>query len=100
MATVAPAVYGHITKDPEICGGKACIDNTRVRVVDIVYLLKEGHSPEQMLREYPSLTLAQVHAALSYYYDHPDEIEASIAADEGWRERHERAKAEYLSRRG
>jgi hypothetical protein len=48
--------------------------------------------------EYPDLSLAQVHAALTYYYDHVDEIEAEFAEDEGWEEEHERRKAEYLAR--
>jgi hypothetical protein len=56
--------------------------------------------PDEM-REYYSdrpLTLAEVHAALAYYYDHSDEIEAELAAEEGRCERHECAKAEYLAR--
>ena len=68
MATAAKTVYSHITKQPEVRGGKACVDDTRIAVVDIVSLFKEGQSPEQMLVEYPSLNLAQVHAALSYYF--------------------------------
>ena len=92
-------VYSHITKVPGVCGGRACIDGTRIRVLDIVYLHREGKSPEQMLEAYPSLNLAQVYAALSYYYENPEEIEAFIAEDEKWDERHEREKAEYLSRK-
>ncbi len=65
MATAT--VYSHITKDPEVCGGKACVDGTRVRVLDLVCLMRQGLSPEEMLGAYPSLNLAQVYAALSYY---------------------------------
>lgn len=97
MSTAAPAVFSHITKDPEVRGGKACIDHTRVAVVDIVYMLKAGHPPEQMLTEYP-LNLGQVHAALSYYYDHPEEIEASMSEDDRAEEEFERERAEYLRR--
>jgi uncharacterized protein (DUF433 family) len=80
MATAAKTVATHITKDPRVCGGKACIDSTRIRVMDLVLLHQRGLKPEEML-EYFSvpLTLAQVHGALAYYYDHPDEIEADIA---------------------
>jgi uncharacterized protein (DUF433 family) len=101
MATAAAAkVYSHITKTPGVCGGKACIDGTRIRVMDIVVLHKSGMPPEQMLDFYSSrpLTLAEVYAAISYYYDNPDEIEASFAEDERWEAEHERRKAEYLSR--
>ena len=41
MATAAKTVYSHVTKDPEVCGGKACIDGTRIRVVDIVSLKRQ-----------------------------------------------------------
>jgi len=92
-------VYSHITKIPGVCGGRPAIDDTRVRVVNIVFLHQEGYTPEQMLEQYPDLNLAQVHAALAYYYDHPDEINAYIEEDKAWDERHERDKAEFLSKR-
>jgi len=80
MATAAKTVATHVTKDPRVCGGKACIDNTRIRVMDVVLLQRQGLKPEDML-EYFSvpLGLAQVHGALTYYYDHPDEIEGDIS---------------------
>ena len=59
----------------------------------------QGKTPEQILIEYPDLNLAQVHAALAYYYDHQGEIEAELAQDEGSDERYERRKAEALARR-
>ena len=75
-------VYPHIRKVEGMCGGRPCIDGTRVRVVTIVFLQKEGHTPEQILEKYPDLNLAQVHAALTYYYDNPEEIDAYIAEDD------------------
>jgi uncharacterized protein (DUF433 family) len=95
-----PAEYPHIAKTPGVCGGQARIDGTRISVMDVVLLYKWGMKLDEM-REYYSdrpLTLAELHAALAYYYDHNDEIEAEIAADAGRQERHERAKAEYLAR--
>jgi uncharacterized protein (DUF433 family) len=100
MATAARTGYAHITKDPKICGGKACLDDTRIRVMDIVELQREGKKPEDMLNVFAlPLTLAQVHAALAYYYDHREEIETSFTEDDRWEEEHERAKAEHLGRR-
>jgi len=101
MATTAnKQVYAHITKDPKVYGGKACIDGTRIRVMDIVCLLEEGYTPEKMLNVFATpLTLGQVHAALTYYYDHKDEIEASFAKDEKIVAEYDRKRAEYLSRR-
>jgi uncharacterized protein (DUF433 family) len=79
MATAAKTVATHITKDPRVCGGKACIDGTRIRVMDIMLLQRKGLKPEDMI-EYFSvpLSLAQIHGALTYY-DHPDEIERDIS---------------------
>jgi uncharacterized protein (DUF433 family) len=102
MATaLEPATYPHIERSPGVRGGKACIAGTRIAVKDIVGLDRQGLRPEEMLEYFSSrpLTLAEVHAALTYYYDNQGEIEAEFAAEEGWEERHERAKAEYLSRR-
>ena len=45
------------------------------------------------------LSLAQVYAALAYYYDHTEEIEASFAEEDKAEEEHERKRAEYLERR-
>lgn len=98
MATAPKLVYSHITKAPDVRGGRACVDGRRIAVVDIVFLWKEGQSPEQILEAYPALTLAQVHAALSYYYENPAEIEAELVEDDGWEEEDERLKAEYLAR--
>jgi uncharacterized protein (DUF433 family) len=92
--------YLHIVKTPSVRGGKVRIDGTRISVRDIVLLQKWDMKPDEM-REYYSdrpLTLAEVHAALAYYYDHSEEIDVEIAADEGRAERYERAKAEYFAR--
>jgi uncharacterized protein (DUF433 family) len=78
----------HIAKTPGICGGKACIAGHRIRVMDIV--AQHDHwkmSPEQIVAEvYPSITLADVFAALAYYHDHRAEIEASFEEDRKWEE--------------
>ena len=77
MATAPQLTYPYITHDPEVRAGKACIEGTRLAVVDIVLLHKRGHTPEEMQTYYMRpLTLAQVHSALAYYYDHREEVEA------------------------
>jgi uncharacterized protein (DUF433 family) len=99
MATAAKAFYGHITHNPRVLGGRACIDDTRIRVLDIVQLLQEGRRPEEMLDVFAvPLTLAQVHAALAYYYDHPQEVEEAYRDGERWEAEYERDRAEYLGR--
>jgi uncharacterized protein (DUF433 family) len=99
MATAAKIVYPHIVKEPGYCGGKAAIDATRVRVNNVAWLAKQGLTPQQVLEHYPDLTLAQVHAALAYYYDNAGEIEAELAAEEQAAEDFEREKAELLAKR-
>ena len=92
-------VYPHIRKVEGICAGRPCIDGTRVRVLDIVFLEKEGYTTEQMLEQYPDLSLAQVYAALTYYHDNQAEIDAYVAEDEASDERFEHDRAEFLSKR-
>jgi uncharacterized protein (DUF433 family) len=97
MATVAKLVYSHITKDPEVCGGRATIDGTRIRVLDIWSLQERGLTPAQMLEEYP-LTLAQIHAALSYAHENLPEIGAALEEDDRIAERIEREREDFLKK--
>ena len=62
----------------------------------MAYLHKAGLTPEQIQVEYPDLNLAQIHAALSYYYANTEEIEAEIQKDREWEEGFESRKAEHL----
>jgi uncharacterized protein (DUF433 family) len=65
----------------------------RVRVAQIVMdYLAYGWSAEEMCRQHPNLTLAEAHAAMGYYYDHQDEIDAEIRAEVQQAE-HERSGA-------
>jgi uncharacterized protein (DUF433 family) len=78
----------HITKTPGICGGRACIAGHRIRVQDIVVLHElHGMSAKEILEQYPTITLADIHAALTYYYDHRDEIEEEFRKADEWAER-------------
>jgi uncharacterized protein (DUF433 family) len=92
--------YPHIEKTPGVCGGKACIEGTRIRVLDIWGLHRRGYKPEKMLNVYAvPLTLAQVHAALAYAYDHPEEIEAALEADRRAEREIDRGRAEFFKKR-
>jgi len=75
-----PVAIQHIELRPSaIHGQKACIAGTRISVQDI-YVWHElmGKSPDQIVLEYPFLTMAQVHSALAYYYEHADEIRQQV----------------------
>ncbi len=61
---------------PGVCGGRTCITGSRVRVLDVYVLHElEGRSPDAIVTAFPAISLADVHAALAYYFDHKDEIE-------------------------
>jgi uncharacterized protein (DUF433 family) len=73
----------HIEIDPHKCGGKPCIAGTRIRVWDIhVWHNLRGQSPEQIVADFPQLALADVQAALAYYFDHREEIQRQAKEDE------------------
>ena len=72
----------HIEITPGVCGGKARIAGHRIRVQDIVIDYEHwGMSPEKIVNELP-ITLADVHAALAYYYDNMEEIRNQIREGE------------------
>ena len=63
-----------ITVDPEQCGGRPCIRGMRIRVSDVLDLLANGLSPEEILEEVPDLELEDIRASLrlaSRRLDHP-----------------------------
>jgi uncharacterized protein (DUF433 family) len=59
--------------------GIAWISGARVKVIEIALdKLAHGSSPEEMHFQYPGLSMAQIHAALSYYYEHQTQLDADI----------------------
>jgi uncharacterized protein (DUF433 family) len=73
----------HIEITPGVCGGKPRIAGHRITVQDVViWHEKVGISPDEIVSQHPSITLADVYAALAYYHDHLQEIRISIETDE------------------
>jgi uncharacterized protein (DUF433 family) len=72
----------HIEITPKVCGGKPRITGTRIKVSLIAVLTADGMSPDEIVAAYPHLSLADVHAALAYYFDHVEAINAEIQSDE------------------
>lgn len=71
--------HPYITSLKDYCGGSPTIRGTRFPVRSVVnYVLRQGISPEELVKEFAQLTLAQIYDALSYYYDHKEEIEKDI----------------------
>ena len=78
MTSKTPTPTAHIWLDDS---GRAWIDDTNVKVIEVVLdKLGGGLSPEEIFEEhYRKISLAQIHAAFSYYYDHQAEFDAEIA---------------------
>jgi uncharacterized protein (DUF433 family) len=59
--------------------GVAWIDDTNTKVIEVALdMIAHGWSPEEIHFQHPHLSLAQIHAALGYYYDHKDEFDAQV----------------------
>ncbi|MCL4319190.1 MAG: DUF433 domain-containing protein [Firmicutes bacterium] len=55
-----------IQEDPTICHGAACIKGTRIMVSVVLDSLAEGHSLEEILAEYPTITITDIHAVMAF----------------------------------
>src|SRR4051794_22697647 len=74
--TTTTTGYPHMTRDQH---GVLRIDDTGYKAVVLISLYRARPWTEvEFLEGYPSLTKAQFHAMLAYYYDHQDEIDAEI----------------------
>ena len=73
--------HPYLTINRNVRGGEPIVSVTGIRVLDIAIRYEVmGMTPEDIVVALPHLTLAQVHDALSYYYEHKDEI------DRKWKE--------------
>ncbi len=76
--------FQHIEITPGVAGGKPRIAGHRITVQNIaVWHERLGKSADEIASEY-DLTLADVYAALAYYFDHRAEIDRSIAEGEAF----------------
>jgi uncharacterized protein (DUF433 family) len=84
---IQPVIREHIVSTPGTCGGKPRIAGSRIQVKHLAIMHeRQGMSPEEIVSEFPHLTLADVYAAMAYYHDHREAINAEIAADRAWYE--------------
>jgi len=59
--------------------GIAWIGGTKVKVMEVVVdMIAYGSSPEEIHFQHPHLWLAQIHGALTYYYENQDEVDAQV----------------------
>ena len=79
-------MYGHIEVTPGVTGGKPRIVGRRITVQNIVVWHERlGTSADEIAAEY-DLSLAEVYAALAYYFDHRAELDRSIRQGEAFAE--------------
>ncbi len=87
MSAEALGIDRHIAMDEGICGGEPRIAGTRIKVRHIMAEYeRQGLSPDRICDLHPGLTLAAVHSAIAYYYEHRDEILEAIRRDEEFAE--------------
>jgi len=79
--TTTATTTSHIESTPDTCGGRPRIAGTRIRVQDVVvWHERMGLSADEIVSRYPNLTLADVYAALAFYHDHREQVDAEMAA--------------------
>ena len=63
-----------ITIDPNQCGGRPCVRHMRIRVKDVLDMLAEGATQDEILTDFPDLEAEDIRACIAYaarYLDHP-----------------------------
>jgi uncharacterized protein (DUF433 family) len=70
--------HPYVVRNSQMHRGESTLRGSSILVRTIVERMRLGDTPEQIVEAYPSLTMAQIHDALGYYYDHPGEIEGYI----------------------
>lgn len=72
----------HIESTPGVCGGRPRIAGTRIRVQDIyIWHELQRQSPDEIVSQFPQLTLADVYAAMAYFWDNRPGVLAAIEED-------------------
>jgi uncharacterized protein (DUF433 family) len=75
--------HPYIEQKADVCAGKAVIVGTRIKVTQVAIEYERlGWTPDQIIDAHPHITLAQVHDALSYYYENQQALDEEITADE------------------
>lgn len=65
-----------IVRTEGVLGGEPRIEGTRIGVTDVYELVVTGANPPADIADQLGLSLAEIHTALAYYYEHPDEMRA------------------------
>ena len=58
--------------------GVVRVEGTRIRLETVVYAFNQGASAEEIFQQYPSLTLSNIYATISYYLQHRSSVDAYV----------------------
>ncbi len=81
--------HPYITNNKSYCGGSPIIAGTKFPVRSVVfYVLKQGMTPEELVKEFSQISLPQVYDALSYYYENKKAVDKELREhEEAFREK-------------
>lgn len=85
--------YPHIATISRILNGAPVVKGTRTAVRTIAGYCQLGMTPDEILQSLPHLTQSELHAALTYYFDHQKEIDRELkrnADTDYWRKQVQR----------
>lgn len=75
--------HPYITSLKTHCGGSPVITGTKFPVRSVVfYVLRQGITPEELIKEFSHLSLSQIYDALSYYYENKKQIDKELSSSE------------------
>jgi uncharacterized protein (DUF433 family) len=78
----------HIVSQPHVCAGKPCIAGTRLRVQDVyVWHELQGLSADEIVSRFPDITMADVYAALTYFWEYREEVQRQMREETAFVER-------------
>ena len=79
MNSMPSTGYRYLVNTTDVRGGDTIVEGTRIGVHDVVGLIVNGSSIDDVVRSFPDLTRAQVYECLAYYEDHRAEIDSLVA---------------------
>jgi uncharacterized protein (DUF433 family) len=78
METIS-ASYRYIVRSPDVRNGHARVEGTRIGVHDVIGLIVNGATVDEVCRSFPDLKRSQVYECLAYYEDHRADIDDLVA---------------------
>ena len=79
LCGMAATAYRNLINLPGVRGGNTIVEGTRIGVHDVVGLIVNGASVDDVVRSFPDLTRAQVYECRAYHEDHRAEIDTLVA---------------------